>query len=87
MDFRKTMNAANILSLSRFVLLPLPIIFVLMDMRLAFVISYIIIGSTDFFDGIVARRFNMTSELGKKLDSFSDLFFYLASAWFLYALH
>lgn len=81
------MNAANILSLSRFVLLPLPIIFVLMDMRLAFVISYIIIGSTDFFDGIVARRFNMTSELGKKLDSFSDLFFYLASAWFLYALH
>jgi len=87
MNLRKALNAANILSLSRFVLLPLPIIFVLMDMRIAFVISYIIIGSTDFFDGIVARRFNMTSELGKKLDSFSDLFFYLASAWFLYALH
>ena len=83
----KVLNAANILSISRFVLLPIPIIFVLLDMRNAFVISYIIIGATDFFDGIVARRFRMTSELGKKLDSFSDLFFYLASAWFLYELH
>jgi phosphatidylglycerophosphate synthase len=87
MDIRKSINAANILSASRFVLLPVPIIFVLLDMRLAFVIAYIILGSTDFFDGIVARRFKMVSELGKKLDSFSDLFFYLASAWFLYSLH
>ncbi len=87
MDIKKSINAANILSASRFILLPVPIIFVLLDMRLAFLIAYIILGSTDYFDGVVARRFRMVSELGKKLDSFSDLFFYLASAWFLYALH
>lgn len=87
MELKKSINAANILSASRFVLLPIPIIFVLLNMKTAFLIAYIILGSTDFFDGVVARRFNMVSELGKKLDSFSDLFFYLASAWFLYALH
>ncbi|MBN1892564.1 MAG: CDP-alcohol phosphatidyltransferase family protein [Clostridiales bacterium] len=87
MSKSKALNAANILSLSRFILLPIPIVFVLMDMRVAFLIAYILLGSTDFFDGIVARRYKMTSELGKKLDSFADLFFYLASAWFLYVLH
>lgn len=84
---KKALNAANLLSISRFVFLPVPIVFAVLDMRVGFLISYILVGATDFFDGIVARRFNMTSELGKKLDSFSDLFFYLASAWFLYRLH
>lgn len=83
----KNLNAANVLSLSRLVFLPLLFVFVYLDLLTAFLIGYIILGSTDMFDGIVARRFNMKTELGKKLDSLSDLFFYLASAWFLFTLY
>jgi phosphatidylglycerophosphate synthase len=82
----KNINVPNILSASRFFLLPLLFIFLQMDMKVAFIISYILVGATDFFDGLIARKFNMLTEVGKKLDSFSDLFFYLASAWFLYKL-
>lgn len=83
----KNLNAANIISASRFIFLPLLFVFVHYEMQTAFLIAYILIGATDFFDGIVARWFNLRTELGKKLDSFSDLFFYLASAWFLNLLY
>lgn len=83
---KKAFNVPNILSASRFFLLPLLFIFLNMDMKIAFIILYILVGATDFFDGLIARKFNMLTEIGKKLDSFSDLFFYLASAWFLYQL-
>lgn len=82
----KAFNIPNLLSASRFFLLPLLFVFIYMDMKTAFIISYVFVGATDFFDGLIARKFNMLTEIGKKLDSFSDLFFYLASAWFLYLL-
>lgn len=49
-------------------------------------ISYMIIGATDYFDGKIAKKLNQVSDLGKTLDSVADLFFYLASAFFLYYL-
>jgi phosphatidylglycerophosphate synthase len=76
----------NVLSLSRALLLPLLYYFVLRDMPTAFLISYIIVGSTDFFDGYLARKLNMTSELGKALDSIADVFFYVSTAWFVHRL-
>jgi len=84
---KRVLNVPNALSLSRLLFLPLLIVLVQLDKRSAFLVSYIILGSTDFFDGWVARTFNQKTELGKKLDSFVDIFFYLASAWFLYKLH
>lgn len=42
----------------------------------AFLVIYTICGITDVLDGFVARKFNITSELGSKLDSVSDLVFY-----------
>ena len=42
----------------------------------AFYAAYIICGVSDVLDGFVARRFGWTSEIGSKLDSFADLFFY-----------
>ena len=83
----KVVNLANALSASRLLSLPILIFFVLEDWREAFLIGYILVGSTDFFDGLVARRFNQKTEFGKALDSFADIFFYLGSAWFLYRLH
>jgi phosphatidylglycerophosphate synthase len=49
-------------------------------------ISYALIGATDYFDGKIARRLNQATELGKTLDSVADLFFYLSTAYFLYRL-
>lgn len=39
------------------------------------VITASIIASTDFFDGLIARKLNITSELGRELDAVSDKFF------------
>ena len=73
----------NILSLSRLVLLPILYVLVIKKLDIAFVICYAILGSTDYFDGIVARKLNQTSELGKRLDSIADLPFYISSAYFI----
>lgn len=76
----------NLLSASRLVFLPVLFVLVEKDLRLAFLIGYVILGSTDFFDGFIARRFNQKSEIGKQLDSFADIFFYVSTAYFIYKL-
>jgi cardiolipin synthase (CMP-forming) len=81
------LNVPNVLSLSRALFLPVLFILVLMDMRTAFLVGYIILGSTDFFDGLFARLLHQKTELGKKLDSIADVLFYLSTAWFLYRLY
>ena len=75
---------SNLLSMSRIVLLPLLYILLFLGQWLPFAITYAILGSTDYFDGKVARRRNQITELGKQLDSWADVIFYLSSAFFLY---
>ncbi len=41
-----------------------------------FYVIYTLSGLTDVLDGFIARRFNASSEIGKKLDSAADLLFY-----------
>jgi len=74
------------LSLSRIVFLPFLFFFLHREQDVAFLVAYLLLAFTDFLDGVVARRFNLVSALGKTLDSVSDLVFYLASAYFLYVL-
>jgi phosphatidylglycerophosphate synthase len=74
------------LSLSRVVFLPLLFFLLLAEQRIAFLVVYLVLAFTDFLDGVVARVFNLVSPLGKALDSIADLFFYIASAYFLYVL-
>jgi phosphatidylglycerophosphate synthase len=76
----------NILSLSRIVLLPLLFLLLYSGNSHLFLAFYILIGSTDFWDGYLARKLNLKSSLGKTLDSIADLFFYISSAYFLYFL-
>ena len=52
--------------------------------RLPFYIVYGICGVSDGVDGFVARRTNTVSAFGKKLDSASDLLFYLVMAYKLF---
>lgn len=84
---KENVTIPNILSLSRLVLLPILFVFIAWDMRLQFLIGYVIIGSTDFFDGLIARKFNQKTEIGKSLDSFADIFFYVSSAYFIAKLY
>ena len=77
----------NILSVSRIVLLPILFVFISLKMYLSFTVAYAILGMTDMFDGMIARRFNMKTEIGKHLDSIADLFFFLSSAYFIHVLY
>jgi len=77
------LTVPNILSASRIILLPVLFLMLHYGYDQLFLISYIIIGSTDFFDGLIARRYNQVSHFGKELDSLADLFFYISSAYFL----
>ncbi len=79
-------TAANALSISRLIFLPFLFLALYSGQRWLFFSLFLILGSTDYFDGLVATRLNQRTELGKTLDSFADLFFYLASAYFLYYL-
>ncbi|WP_160198773.1 CDP-alcohol phosphatidyltransferase family protein [Senegalia massiliensis] len=45
--------------------------------RIIFIFLYFIIGLTDILDGFIARKFNIESELGARLDSFADFVFYI----------
>ena len=66
----------NLLSASRIVLcLPL----LLVDaMTLPFWVLYLIAGLTDILDGFLARRWDMESKFGARLDSLADFVFVLA---------
>ena len=65
----------NILSLLR--IISSFLLIVSLDNPKLFVIIYLIIGLTDILDGFTARKLNMESELGAKLDSAADFLFYM----------
>ena len=66
----------NILSIARIVLAFLIMfiyLFIDFESKTIVIASLIVISAlTDFFDGQIARRFNMISEIGKILDPFAD---------------
>jgi len=84
---KENLTVPNFLSLSRVLFIPLLLFFVNNDMRLAFTIGYILVALTDFFDGKIARKFNQCTEIGKVMDSYCDLAFYLSTAYYIYKLY
>ena len=80
-------NLPNLLSSARLIFLPLLFYFVLNDMPFAFLLGFILVGSTDFFDGLIAKKFNMQTDFGKMLDSVADIFFYFSTCYFFYILY
>ena len=76
----------NLLSIFRIFLLPIYLYFVL---RQSFYIAGAVIvvsGLSDYLDGVIARRYNQVTDLGKVLDPFADkltqLFLILSMAWY-----
>ncbi|OCL27339.1 CDP-diacylglycerol--glycerol-3-phosphate 3-phosphatidyltransferase [Orenia metallireducens] len=69
------MNVANLLTLSRIILLPFFIIIFFSNYENNFMIAgmiFAISGLTDLLDGYVARKYNQVSHLGRLLDPLAD---------------
>lgn len=68
-------NIPNILTLIRIILTPFIIYFSIIN-RMKVCICLICIGAiTDLLDGLIARKFNLQSSIGAKLDTISDKLF------------
>ncbi len=78
------MTVPNLLSASRIFFLPILFILTFLRYDFSFLALYIVVGSTDYFDGMVARKLDQTSGFGKTIDSVADLFFYLGTLAFIY---
>lgn len=70
------LNLPNKISLIRIALIPLVIFFYLADFipygKLVSFIIFVVASCTDFIDGMIARRRNMVTDLGKLLDPIAD---------------
>lgn len=75
----------NILSFYRLISFPVILYFILAGNERLFVILLVISLITDFLDGFVARKFNMQTEFGAKLDSLADDATYLLAFIGLFA--
>lgn len=74
----KNLNIPNALSFFRMLLIPVFIVFYMMADKTDYVYyvyaasALILSGLTDLFDGVIARKFNQITELGKILDPIAD---------------
>lgn len=68
----KLLTIPNILSISRLLLLPLVLFFLLQRESMAAVLTMLVSWSTDALDGYLARRLNQVSVTGKILDHLVD---------------
>jgi cardiolipin synthase len=65
-------NLPNTITIGRIILVPVVVWAIAAhEMRIAFV-AFVIAGVSDAVDGFIAKRFNMTSELGAYLDPIAD---------------
>jgi CDP-diacylglycerol--glycerol-3-phosphate 3-phosphatidyltransferase len=74
-------NIPNFLTISRLILtfVLIHMIFVGRDIILIMIV-FVVAALTDFFDGQLARRFNWTSEFGRKADMIADRFLWVGTA-------
>ncbi|MDQ3957334.1 MAG: CDP-alcohol phosphatidyltransferase family protein [Actinomycetota bacterium] len=70
----------NVLSLTRLATVPIFVWLFVAGRENAAVVLYAVAAWSDFFDGMIARRFDQVSEIGKLLDPLADRIFILALA-------
>jgi CDP-diacylglycerol--glycerol-3-phosphate 3-phosphatidyltransferase len=74
---KKTFTIPNILSFYRLISFPVLLYFAINRIERVFVVLLIINLVTDILDGFIARKFNMQTELGARLDSIADIGTYI----------
>lgn len=52
-----------------------------------FVVCYIVAALSDMLDGMIARRFNVTSPQGSRLDAYADFILYLSILFCIWMVH
>lgn len=72
-------NIPNVLSLYRIVIVPVILIAVFIGNKQVFTALLCINLVTDILDGFIARRFNMVTSIGARLDSIADVCTYLCA--------
>ena len=70
-------NIANYISISRIIMAIA--LFIPKTFSITFYMIYIYCGLSDILDGFLALKYKITSELGSKIDSISDMIFVLVS--------
>ncbi|UHA75686.1 CDP-alcohol phosphatidyltransferase family protein [Paenibacillus sp. 481] len=66
------MNLPNLLTLIRFVLIPIYLVLFFMDERYTAFGILLLAGCTDVLDGYIARKYNQVTMLGAMLDPLAD---------------
>lgn len=74
---RKHISVPNILSFYRLISFPIVLYFVLIQNEKVFILLLIINLITDVLDGFIARRFNLVTEFGARIDSIADIGTYI----------
>ncbi|MGN0470725.1 MAG: CDP-alcohol phosphatidyltransferase family protein, partial [Acutalibacteraceae bacterium] len=69
---KKNLTVPNLLSFIRILVIPPLIIFLLDQNFIMAGVMLIISGVSDMFDGMIARKFNQVTQLGKMLDPIAD---------------
>ena len=84
MKVRENLTVPNLLIVIRLCCLPTFVLLMMDDRVVAGTWFFGLLGSTDWIDGYIARRFNQVSELGKVLDPVADrLVFFVGIAMML----
>ncbi len=65
-------HVPNILTIIRFLLIPVIIFFAFQDNYVATIIVLTLSGLTDILDGYIARKFNFITDFGKLMDPLAD---------------
>jgi cardiolipin synthase len=77
----------NLVSSTRILIAPLMFVFAFLGMETWFLAALIFSGCTDVLDGLLARKLNMVTPLGARLDSWGDFTIYSTMAicaWILW---
>ena len=62
----------NVISAIRLLLVPVFAVLIFTEQDAAALVVLVVAGASDWFDGVIARRFNQTSRLGQLLDPAAD---------------
>ncbi len=88
MKLRKQITIPNILTLCRFVFIPVMANYILAgdEFRVTAFFLYFGIWTTDLLDGFIARRFHQVTDLGKLMDPFVDKVMQFTASLTLYGI-
>lgn len=74
-EHKKIMNVPNILTLSRIFMIPVFILFFYLSFTAHYFVAlavFLIASFTDMLDGMIARKYNLVTNVGKFLDPIAD---------------